>query len=315
MLVPSKVVSCISNPNYQRNSFWNMDDATDSTPIDTVPTWDSDAPPEVIHLYQVCDTNTWWVHNESIWIQNESIMNPRSMPFTTLLWCRPLRSSANAMPVDVGLCSRMRRLRSTEETDSLAKTFEHRRLDEAETGGWVERVSNQTELNWTDEWIDGLMLTLMDVFFFTPNEKFTTPLDATSIKMTPKKSMVPKKAISSKISGTHDMMISMKRTSGRSWWCFPSFSVRSFRWGVGVLGCSFSQRGTCSMCCWSTMGLGAEVLGSSSCNAARCLWKIDVFGVLICYVEKWIRVDGHVNSCKHSLQIFAWTLNSFTGHV
>ena len=162
MLVPSKVVSCIINPNYQRNSFWNMDDATDSTPIDTVPTWDSDAPPELIQLYQVCDTNTWWIHNESI-------MNPSWIPgqclslhfFDVGLWEARLNC-------DVML---MRRLRSTEETDSLATTFEHRRLDEAETGGWVE----WTEPNWTDEWIDGLMDWCWHwwMFFFFTSKSFT----------------------------------------------------------------------------------------------------------------------------------------------
>lgn len=166
MLVPSKVVSCIINPNYQRNSFWNMDDATDSTPIDTDPTWDSDAPPEVIHLYQVCDTNTWWIQNECIMnpseIHQKSIMNPRSMPFTTLLWCRPLRSSASqsmsAVVPGCEDCEALRKQTRWQRPLSIADSMKQKQV-----GGLN---GFRTELNWTDEWIDGLMLTLMDVFFF-----------------------------------------------------------------------------------------------------------------------------------------------------
>lgn len=135
--------------------------------------------------------NPKWMHNESIWnpseIHHESQVN--AFHYTSLMSA----FEKLGQPVDVGCCSGMRRLRSTEETDSLAKTFEHRRLDEAETGWWVERVSNRTELNWWMDWwidvdIDGC------VFFshrIIPKKKH---LDFNlNLKMTPKKSRFLKK--------------------------------------------------------------------------------------------------------------------------
>ena len=107
----------------------------------------------------------------------------------------------------------------------------------------------RTELNWwMDGWIDGLTLT--EVFFFTSSDKNSLHL-----------SMQPQKE--ARTSG----FLKAKQFPAQEFRsCFPTVQV-----GAGVLGCSFSQRGTFSMCWWSTMGLGAELLGSSSCNAARCL--------------------------------------------
>ena len=111
-------------------------------------------------------------HDESkvnpYWIHNESIMNPRSMPFTTLLWCRPLRSSA--LPVDVGRCwcedcEALRKQTRWQRPLSIADSMKQKQV------GWVE----WTEPNWTDEWIDGLMLTLMEFFFSHRKVSLKTP--------------------------------------------------------------------------------------------------------------------------------------------
>ena len=303
MLVTSKVVSCISNPNYERNSFWIETWMMQQIRLRLTPiqlqtqtlhqNWYS-CIKFVMLTHDESRMNPWWIHHES---QVNAFHYTSLMSAFEKLGCQSM-----------SCCSGMR---STEETDSLAKTFEHRRLDEAKTGGWVEP-------NWTDEWIDGLMLTLMDVFFSHQAKNSLHLWMQPQLKRHRRNPWFLEKQFPARF------------PAHMTWW-FQWSELQAGRGGVfpvspfgpsvgaraGVLGCGFSQRGPCSMCCWSTMGLGAELLGSSSCNAARCRSEKCTFFLggldLLCghvnlYVDRHVLIQSNVTNVSR----YAWTLNSFT---
>lgn len=159
MLVPSKVVSCISNPNYQRNSFrietWMMQQIRLLlTPFQR----------ETRTLHQswyTCIKFVILIHDD------ESIMNPSWIPgqclslhfFDVGLWEARLMPCQSMSAVVPGCedCEALRKQTRWQRPLSIADSMKQKQV-----GGLN---GFRTELNWTDEWIDGLMLTLMDVFF------------------------------------------------------------------------------------------------------------------------------------------------------
>ena len=278
-----------------------MDDATDSTPIDTDPTSDSDAPPELIQLYQVCDANTWW-------IQNESMVNPSWIPgqclslhfFDVGLW-------EARLPVDVMLFR---------DAKHWGNRLVGKDLWASPTRWSKNRWVGWTKLNW---WMDWWIDVDIDGCFFSHQAKNSLHLW-----------MQPQLKRHRRNPWFLEKQFPARFPAHMTWW-FQWSELQAGRGGVfpvspfgpsvgaraGVLGCGFSQRGPCSMCCWSTMGLGAELLGSSSCNAARCRSEKCTFFLggldLLCghvnlYVDRHVLIQSNVTNVSR----YAWTLNSFT---
>ncbi len=72
---------------------------------------------------------------------NESIMNPRSMHFTTLLWCRPLRSLASTVDHDRRReCEALRKQTLWERPLSIADSMKQKQVafEPNRTDGWID---------------------------------------------------------------------------------------------------------------------------------------------------------------------------------